>query len=809
MSKINETLLKALFDDPRPQPDKEEVLQFYRELNVRIFPGRNNFISFLQAHTIDKQYEYAAKIIHSLCFYSNFPPDYFALIDILNVENYQRDTVDKKDLYIPRDHFLHIVNIYLLGIYIFFYNAEFYDRIILENRFEREDYTGFENIKRNCVKDFLSEWKYFCLFHDIGYSPEVLGNTKISSKSRKFILKKLKETGFQSSLSSVHILEHICFFDTIEILSRLIVAYFVLNSAYDEITNSHKMFKTLRTSELFGYYKQLKQFGPITFDKVSEHIKAGKRLERVYDNQCLKTLLPIFGVKSITVVGTLRETGQIVFLSYFDPTEAQRKIVTTEGYVDHPEIQKLAASPDLILFDEYISREFELEYLLSEENDFKTIFQIISSDHFENIFDMAKAALNTSFIGIGNGRQFLDFQYTVYMWLYEKLEPYLLNSPLSALLRQTDGRFTGTRLRSGKESDIVFFTKKNQLIYGSLKGKHYEDIRNFCFKYIEQQIEEKTDSVQKTSSKNTTMMLSDIVEQLFGCLKTLVEEPSYKEDLKWKAQHKHLTLLDQDSSLLNLYVEVYLGLKRTLGKTTISFSYDYEHPVPQTPSNPPFLGQCIDEKAQQSFFDRSAEDIRHEYNLPYRNTVDHGIISAQYAASIFEIYRNAILQATYPQEQRLLSILLNMGGDISTNQHRYIENYNHVFAETLFAIFIHNLYPDQFVQTNRDDVTPNNKKRNLTEYRTTMKTPFSYLALLCDALQEWNRPHTLFPSRFEHRPNEDTSSEFDIMVKNNTIFVYENGERTDQERLAHNIQVLTQYLEEVDAFLKNGYVQTE
>ena len=806
MSKINETLLKALFDDPRPQPDKEEVLQFYRELNIRIFPGRNNFISFLQAHTIDKQYEYAAKIIHSLCFYSNFPPDYFALVDILNVENYQRDTVDKKDLYIPRDHFLHIVNIYLLGIYIFFYNAEFYDRIILENRFEREDNTGFENIKRNCVKDFLSQWKYFCLFHDIGYSPEVLGNTKISSKNRKSILKKLKETGFQSSLSSAGILEHICFFDTIEILSRLIVASFVQNSAYDEITNSHKMFKTLRMSKLFGYYKQLKQFGPITFDKVSEHIKAGKRLEKVYDNQCLKILLPIFGVNPITVVGTHRETGQLIFLSYFDSTEAQRKIVTTEGHVGHPEIQKLAALPDLILFDEYISSEFELEYLLSEENDFKTIFQIINSDHLENIFEMAKAA---SFIGIGNGRQFLDFQYTVYMWLYEKLEPYLLNSPLSALLRQTDGRFNETRLKSGKESDIGFFTKKNQLIYRSLKGRHYEDIRDFCFECIEQQIKEKTDSVPKTSSKSTTLMLSDIVEQLFGCLKALVEDSSCKEDLKWKARHKHLTLLDQDSSLLNLYVDVYLGLKRTLGKTTISFSYDYAHPDPQTPSTSPFLWQCINDKAQQFFFGRNAEDIRHEYNLPYGNTVDHGIVSAQYAASIFEIYRNAIIQATDPQEQRLLSILLNMGGDISNSQHKYIENYNHVFTETLYAIFIHNLYPSQFLQTNQDDVTSNGKKCNLTEYKTTIKTPFSYLALLCDALQEWNRPHTLFPSRFENRPNEDTSSEFDIMVKNNTIFVYENGERTDQEHLAHNIRVLSQYLEEVDAFLKNGYVQTE
>lgn len=167
MSRINKTLLEKLFLKPNPQPDRPEVLKLYNLLSYRMFPGKQDFINFLKTQSIDKQYEYAARSIHRLCYISNFPPSYFAMKDVLSIETYQKRAYSDTDDYIPRDHFIHLINIYLLGIYIFFYNNEIYDRILKDNQFERaEELVFFPHL--NEIKDFISEWRYFSLYHDIG-----------------------------------------------------------------------------------------------------------------------------------------------------------------------------------------------------------------------------------------------------------------------------------------------------------------------------------------------------------------------------------------------------------------------------------------------------------------------------------------------------------------------------------------------------------------------------------------------------------------------------------------------------------------
>ena len=128
MIRINATLLEKLFADPNPQQENPEVLDIYHKLFYRMFPGKNSFIEFLQVQNYDKQYMLAEEIIHRLCYTSNFPPSFFAIKDVISVENYQKETVNATDPYVPRDHFIHLVNLYLLGIYIFFYNPQFYNK---------------------------------------------------------------------------------------------------------------------------------------------------------------------------------------------------------------------------------------------------------------------------------------------------------------------------------------------------------------------------------------------------------------------------------------------------------------------------------------------------------------------------------------------------------------------------------------------------------------------------------------------------------------------------------------------------------
>ena len=109
MTRINQTLLTKLFANPTPQPKRKEVLTYFNRLHSRMFPCSDEFIEFLSAQSIDRQYEIAERIIQRLCYYSNFPPSYYALMDVVCVEHYQKIGTSGTDSHIPRDHFLHLV----------------------------------------------------------------------------------------------------------------------------------------------------------------------------------------------------------------------------------------------------------------------------------------------------------------------------------------------------------------------------------------------------------------------------------------------------------------------------------------------------------------------------------------------------------------------------------------------------------------------------------------------------------------------------------------------------------------------------
>lgn len=783
MMKINATLLSALFDNPQPQPQKEEVLRFYHELNDRIFPNRNLFISYLKAQVIDSQYEYAAKILHSLCFYSNFPPPYYSLTDITCMENHQKEKTQKADHYIPRDHFLHIVNLYILGIYIFFYDSEFYARIVFENRFERSN-QEYENIKRDCVKDFLSEWKYFCLFHDVGYSAEALSDQSQNYRSRAFS-KLQKESDFKKSFSRNTIVTQMSFFGAIEVIARIILVKMILEYASERVTLDHKMFKAFQQSPLYYYPKGSRGAAEIKFSEVGSFIDSSIRMEKIYSNHCLKAVLPTVGAQAVSIVGSLKDSGRVVFISYSDNTS--RKLVFLRDFENHPELERLSASPDLLLLDDYVPAEFDLEYLLREKNSFDDIYEFAEADYYRSVFDRANTDLKEQFIGISNERQFLEFQYTVYEWFFQLTER-ILNCALEDCLNKA-----AKAAKSAREPDAVMAKYRceiNSLIFQSLEGQYYDNINQTCLDCLKEELGHYCGKPSGVDDSELGELVSGIVGEFFASVQKLAKNRMYKDTVTQKAKEQFLSDFEQDNNLLWLYSSLYINLKCVLDKQTVSFNYDY---VKAEVVEPPFLQELIGSKVQEYMYGKTLKQVQDAYVIPYGNRSDHGIVSSQYAAGIFKIYRNAIECATEEKEKKLLSILFNMSDDFCKARKKYTQNYDHVFRNVLFAVFIHNLYPRQF-----------NGEDKLKNHKTGIQDSFSYLALLCDALQQWNRPHMLLPAFFESRPNEDTSEDYDIRVQDNTIYIYESTTKTAQNRLTHNIQLLSEYLNDINAFLKNG-----
>ncbi len=169
MNSINKRLLNDLFITKRTDCDSE----IYNQLYPYIWPCENEYINFLQAKDSSVKIDCAKKIFE---FYnSNYDiifPDFF----IEELIFLQQHNLKSDDRYIPQDHLVHSINLYILGVYSFF-NIEVFHRKLLKP-YKNENYI-------NKHKLFIKEWSLFSLYHDIGYVIEsnVNENGNISNRS--------------------------------------------------------------------------------------------------------------------------------------------------------------------------------------------------------------------------------------------------------------------------------------------------------------------------------------------------------------------------------------------------------------------------------------------------------------------------------------------------------------------------------------------------------------------------------------------------------------------------------------------------
>ena len=74
-----------------------------------------------------------------------------------------------------RDHFIHSVNVFVLGLAIYSQNVNYQD--IFEEYIERSPYEKYYKINGELSREeFLYRWGIAALFHDIGYPVEIIGN---------------------------------------------------------------------------------------------------------------------------------------------------------------------------------------------------------------------------------------------------------------------------------------------------------------------------------------------------------------------------------------------------------------------------------------------------------------------------------------------------------------------------------------------------------------------------------------------------------------------------------------------------------
>ena len=181
MLNFNEQLLNQFFIKKKVEIDNDKLLRYYDT----IFPSPQLFISFLSAYSREEQTFYAKKIMQRM-FFCKYNSSLFTLYkNLIDLE--ESNLAETKDTFFMRDHSIHSINTYLLGLYLYFSFSLFNKQI--NSYFSSKSFHDIysKDNETNAFLSFLNCWTLFSLNHDIGYPFEILiandGSVKYSDKT--------------------------------------------------------------------------------------------------------------------------------------------------------------------------------------------------------------------------------------------------------------------------------------------------------------------------------------------------------------------------------------------------------------------------------------------------------------------------------------------------------------------------------------------------------------------------------------------------------------------------------------------------
>lgn len=790
MLKINETLLQFLFVSP--QLPQDDLLGIFKKLKYRMFPGEENFKLFLMAQSSDVQFEKAELIIHRLCYESNFPPTFYAIKDVISVEEIQNTKYSGFDSFVPRDHFIHIVNLYILGLYLFFYSSEFRNSIISETRYQRNS-KSFAQHRLDAYKDFISEWKYFCLYHDVGYTQEFFGNEIRVTSTNDILSRLLENKDFMHSFKKDQIISQNSFFGSLEILSRLYTWEAVKQLSVRPCSGNNKLFKFFKKELIISSTGDI-----VDFDKdCAPFLKNMKKLEKVFSNQCLKPLLPIIGENNIAIVGINRQNGEVSFLSLCENTKRknkkQRKLFYLSTISDDLESIGVISNPYLLLFDDFVSDKYELvylyDYIVSSEYYTSTVY---NANYISEAYSfLEERSFDEKFYGISTEEQMLDFSFEIYLYIYGfiKKYAYLFDGNTSDLKILKEDYFLN--IEPFEDAQCEAISDKLSPYIQKVLFKEYTDLlQSICLGMIEKECKPKIKTLEikdinagiKKYAKSYKKSLEDFLKDDVATL--LIKEKSVQE--------ANLQML-KTSTFLVVFISEYIALNYSIRESIDSsevYGFDYLNRKVISGNT---LSKIIlpDEigglrVSSSDFMKTYIKDLTSNNKKmsvsTYRSVLDHGFESAKYARSIFQVLQATIKYSKVDtRRENMINILFSISekGRKQESLKHYLDDYNHIFSNVIFTIMVHNINSTVFKDEAFRDILI-----------TLEDSPFTYFSLMCDGIQQWNRPQGLSHSYTDIHPYLKASEEYDIRVVNNRIYLHESNNKNMQARLGKCIDDL-------------------
>lgn len=770
MRAINATLLYNLFEKPSPQ--NREITNYYNLLRKRVFPCEKDFELFLRADNNDDQYRYARRIINRMIYESNFPPTLSSLTDVLCVENYSRNLKYNPNRHIGRDHYLHLVYLYILGIYIFFYNSTLYHKLLSCFRYKRQS-SSFDSKEICSIKDFISAWKYFTLFHDTGYSVEIL-----SSNNCLFDFSEIEE--FENAFAESQVLKDFCIQSCAKIVARLLFVSAIKRESSIKLDCNNPSILSHMDYCVKSILPAEKGFSKLSDVLSSVCESEWVQLECVYSSSNLKSFLSIYRSSDIIVTAFHKSDSTLAFIFIPGRGDAENKLYTLDCTPITNEIKTISSYPEYLFFDDYISKKYDFQYFISTKAE-----PVISTstDLVENILDAHIDEYRTWIYSIHDTQSFMDAQYAFYDNSFHLISQFCKNH--SSLVDTLQKLYSDSKPLDINTEDLVDDAMFKQACIDSWNNTKYffqkkvDNINNCLEKMFSDFIMEGKDSERR----------DHLIEDFFK----LLSDHKPFGSLKDEDSHDYLKSLNDEREASYNFYKLFMSILESVFIIFNDSSFYFDYKKKELPDNLWDKYSLLDQKVFKYFNPPDIRTFINDYHIPYNNKYDHGMVSALYYSYISELSL-CPLDVLNDNHSAVLSALWNLS--INSKKETLLNyNYRSIREQVVSAVFFHNIYPDCF-NVNKS-------------YRTKIKDAFPYFCMLCDVLQEWNRPHSITPKMISEKPNRDASMNYDVDISNGTIYVCDTSSSAHHIRVTSNLKKLEEILEHPEIYIKASYERTK
>ncbi len=768
MATVRLTLLKSLFIEDVP---------FFGDLMAEhsnhVFPGREDFILFLEEADAQKRTKLAKRLLSRLARESGIFVPFGLILALLRAEEqYAPSTATAQ--YVPQDHFCHLVQLYLLGIYLFTHHKKMHRSISAYFKRRRETLTHACSLssEETSFFDFLFAWRSFVLLHDIGYPcelPPLQGNALLTDI----------RTGY------TEIRDMVCDETALAFLSRMI-AWELLEEQCSRATCgaiAPKLFQ----AEAHG--AGLTDLLPGMAEALhTQTINCWRDAERIPF---------LHGRRFASLSGHMRPTAEVLALLIHRRSGEPSLALIPDGKGSHTVVNlqnkiklsaqelrhyafELGTTPRVSAkSEEYEWQMFLTNYAAHKSSLVSSIATMLSSHFSAELLHKASTALAQDapdpLTTITSESDFLAYEY----WLYETLQNWWQG------IKQTPPN-EGT-VEHGVVSLCAISVER--------------EISDHISGYIKRKIDAAMTAPMQTERYGILNLgIPKIVERALTPILTsytiLDEITRFVEAELHDRIEAELTKRHLFDDAKNISRRVYTVQTDSVGGTDMVAKGALLHSLIERLRGVPTQGRAVDVLLGESSLP-ALEKLLEAYHPDYLSpcSLDHGLASAVCGLQIARFAEDLLLicqQGGVTSEARTLraftAISVCLGDEIDIDDLTY--RARALMPEVTRAIAVHNLYPKYLAKLNCESFRVNLRRE-----------PLCFFAMLCDALQSWDRDRRLWQSE-SHIQYKTSGDHYDIKIVGDVIHVREHDYGLDVAKRAEALKTgLESYLHGVKDYI--------